>query len=106
MVLEKILGSLRNNKEIKLVNLKGNQPVTTADSAETSTEGLQVQRMVASTEKVTNHGSSKQKVYSSTPGGSSERLKALCNLVPRYMCCILPKNIGGKEGAFWALEEV
>ena len=82
MVLEKILGSLRNNKEIKLVNLKGNQPVTTADSAETSTEGLQVQRMVASTEKVTNHGSSKQKVYSSTPGGSSERLKALCTLDP------------------------
>ena len=44
MVLEKILGSLRNNKEIKLVNLKGNQPLTPAVSAEASTEGLQVER--------------------------------------------------------------
>ena len=80
MVLEKILESPLYTKEIKPVNLKGNQPLTPAVSAETSTEGLQVERMDASTAQVPNHGSSKQTVCSSTPGGSSERLKALCTL--------------------------
>ena len=60
MVLEEILESPLYNKEIKPVNLKGNQPVTPADSAEASTEGLQVERMDASTAEVPNHGSSKQ----------------------------------------------
>ena len=82
MVLEKILESPLCNKEIKPINLKGNQHVTPADSAEASTEGFQVERMDASTLKVPKHGSSKQIVCSSTPGGSSVRLKALCNLGP------------------------
>ena len=82
MVLEKILESPLYNKEIKPVNLKGNQLVTPAVSAEASTEGLQVERMDASTAKGPNHGSSKQIVCSSTPGGRSERLKALCTLGP------------------------
>ena len=80
MVLVKILESPLYNKEIKPVNLKGNQPGTPAGSAEASTEGLQVGRMDAFTAKVPNHSSSKQIVCSSTPGGSSERLKALCTL--------------------------
>ena len=80
MVLEEILESPLYNKEIKPVNLKGNQPVTPADSAETSSEGLHVERTDASTAKVPNHSSSKQIVCSSTPGGSSERLKTLCTL--------------------------
>ena len=80
MVLEKILESSLYNKEIKPVNLKGNQPLTPAVSAEPSKEGLQVERMDAFTAKVPNHSSSKQIVCSSTPGGSSERLKALCTL--------------------------
>ena len=80
MVLEKILDSPLCNKEIKPVIRKGNQRLTPAVSAETSTEGLQVERMDASTAQVPNHGSSKQTVCSSTPGGSSERLKALCTL--------------------------
>ena len=80
MVLEKILESPLYSKEIKPVNLKGNQPVTPADSAEASTEALQMGRTDASTAEVPNHGSSKQIVCSSTPGGSSERLKALCTL--------------------------
>ena len=79
MVLEEILESPLYN-EIKPVNLKGNQPVTPADSTEASTEGLQVEITDASTSKVPNHGSSKQIVCSSTPGRSSERLKALCIL--------------------------
>ena len=82
MVLEEILESPLYNKEIKPVNLKGNQPVTPAGSAEASTEGLQVERMDASTAKVPKHGSSKQIVCSSTPGESSERLKVLWNLGP------------------------
>ena len=41
-VLEKILESPLYNKEIKQVNLKGNQPLTPAVLAEASTEGLQV----------------------------------------------------------------
>ena len=81
MVLEEILESPLYN-EIKPVNLKGNQPVTPADSTEASTEGLQVEITDASTSKVPNHGSSKQIVCSSTPGGSSERLKVLWNLGP------------------------
>ena len=59
MVLEKILESPIYNK-IKPVNLKGNQPLIHAVSAEASTKGLQVERMDASTAKVPNHGSSKQ----------------------------------------------
>ena len=80
MVLEKILESPLYNKEIKPVNLKGNQPLISAVSAEASPEALQVERTDASTAKVPNHGSSKQIVCSSTPGRSSERLKALCAL--------------------------
>ena len=80
MVLEKILESPLYNKEIKPVNLRVNQPVTPAGSAEASTKSLQVERTDASTEKVPNHGSSKQIVYSSTPERSSEMLKALCTL--------------------------
>ena len=80
MVLEKTLESPLYNKEIKLVNLKGNQHLTPAVSAEASTEGLQVERMDFSTAKEPNHGSSKQILCSSIPGGSSERLKALCSL--------------------------
>ena len=38
-MLEKILDSPLYNKEIKPVNLKGNQPVTPAALAEASTEG-------------------------------------------------------------------
>ena len=68
MVLVKILASPFYNKEIKPFNLIGNQPVTPADSAEASTEGLQVERMDASTAKVPNHGSSKQTVCSPTHG--------------------------------------
>ena len=61
MVLEKILERPLYNKEIKPVNLKGNQPVTPADSAEASTEGLQVERTDASTAKsLTMAGPSKQ----------------------------------------------
>ena len=65
-MLQKIVESPLYNKEIKPVNLKGNQPLTPAVSAEASTEGLQVERTDASTAKVTNHGSSKEKVYSPT----------------------------------------
>ena len=68
MVLEKILESPLYTKEIKPVNLKGNQPLTPAVSAEASTEGLQVERMDATTVKVPNHGSSKQTVRSPTHG--------------------------------------
>ena len=101
MVLEKILESPLYNKEIKPVNLKGNQPVTPAVSAEASTEALQMGRTDASTAKEPNHGSSKQIVCSSTPGRSSERLKALCTLgSPRdataYMRGILPSSTGGQ----------
>ena len=39
-----------------------------------------MERTEASTARVPNHGSSKQIVCSSIPGGSSERLKALCTL--------------------------
>ena len=68
MVLEKTLESPLYNKEIKLVNLKGNQHLTPAVSAEASTEGLQVERTDASTAKVPSHGSSKQTVCSPTHG--------------------------------------
>ena len=82
MVLEEILDSPLYNKEIKLANLKGNQFVTPAVSAEASTESLQIGRTDASTGKVPNYGSSKQIVCSSTPGGSSERLKKMCTVGP------------------------
>ena len=65
VVLEKILESPLYNK-IKPVNLKGNQPLTPAVSAEASTEDLQMERTFASTAKVPNHGSSKQTVCSPT----------------------------------------
>ena len=55
----KILESPLYNKEIKPVNLKGNQILTPAVLAAVSTEGLQVERTDASTAKVPNHGSSK-----------------------------------------------
>ena len=80
MVLEKILESPLHNKEITPVNLKENQLLTPAVLAEASTEGLQEERTDASTAKVPNHGISKQIVCSSTPGGSPEKLKALCSL--------------------------
>ena len=68
MVLEKILESPLYSKEIKPVNMKGNQILTPAVSAEASTEGLQVQRMDGSTAKVPDHGSSKQTVCIPTHG--------------------------------------
>ena len=92
----KILESLLHNKEIKPFNLKRNQPVTPADSVEESTEGLQVERMDASTAKLPHHVSSKQIVCGSTPGGSSERLKSICTLGTCYMHCILPSSTGGQ----------
>ena len=79
-------------KEIKPVNLKGNQLLTPDVSAEASTEGLQVERTDASTAKVPNHGSSKQRVCSSIPGGSSERLKALCTLGPPIHALHFPQQ--------------
>ena len=95
----RILESPLYNKEIKPVNLKGNQPVTPADSAEASTEGFQVERTDASTSKVPNHGSFKQIVCSSTPGGSSERLKALCILGPLiHVLHSLQQHWGSKKG--------
>ena len=107
MVLEEILESPLYN-EIKPVNLKGNQPVTPADSTEASTEGLQVERTDASTSKVPNHGSFKQIVCSSTLGGSSERLKALCNLGPLIHALHFPqqhwrpeRGILGPRGGGW-----
>ena len=69
-----------DSKEIKPVNLKGNQPLTPAVPALASTKGIQVERTDASTPKVPNHGSSNQMVCSTTLGGSSERLKLLCTL--------------------------
>ena len=104
MTLEKILES-SIYKKIKPVNLKGNQPVTPAVSADASTESLQIGRTDASTAKVPNHGSSKQIVCSSTPGGSSERLNALCTLGPSICVAFSAAALEAKEGAFWALEE-
>ena len=81
-MLQQIHESPLYNKDIKPVSRKGNQHLTPDVSAEASTEGLQVERTDASTAKVPNHGSSKQRACSSTLGGSSERLKALCTLGP------------------------
>ena len=67
MVLEKSLESPLYNK-IKPVNLKGNQHLTLAVSAEASTEGLQVERTDVSTAKVPNHGSSHKQFFSPTHG--------------------------------------
>ena len=58
MVLRKILKTPLYNKDIKPVNLKGNQLLTSAVSAEASNEGLQVERMDASPAKLPNCGSS------------------------------------------------
>ena len=80
VVPEKILENPLYKKEIKLVILKGNQPLTPAVSAEASTEGLQVERADASTAKMPNRDTSKQRVCSSTPWGNSKQLKALCTL--------------------------
>ena len=67
VVPEKILENPLYKKEIKLVILKGNQPLTPAVSVEASTEGLQVERADASTAKMPNRDTSKQRVCSSTP---------------------------------------
>ena len=98
MVLEKILESPLYNKEIKPVNLKGSQPLTLAVLAEPSTEGLKVERMDSSTSKEPNHGSSKQIVCSSSPGGSSERLKALCTLGPPIHALHSPQHWRPSKG--------
>ena len=103
MVLEKTLVSPLYNKEIKPVNLKGNQPVTPADSAEASIEALRVERTNAVTSKVPDHGSSKKIVCSLTHGEAqkSRRLR-----VPMDTCIAFsPAALEAKQGAFWALEE-
>ena len=65
-----------------------------------------MERTDASTATVPNQGSSKQILCSSTPGGSSERLKALCTQGPPDTCIAFsPAALEAKEGAFWALEE-
>ena len=51
-----------------------------------------MERTDASTAKVPNHGSSKQRVCSSTPGGSSEKLKALCTLGPLIQVLHYPQQ--------------
>ena len=91
VALQKIFKSPLH-KEIKPVNLKGNQLLTPDISSEASTEGLQVDRMDASTTKLPNHGSFKQRVCSSTPRGSSESLKALCTLGPRIPALHSPQQ--------------
>ena len=48
--------------------------------------------MDASTTKLPNHGSFKQRVCSSTPRGSSESLKALCTLGPRIPALHSPQQ--------------
>ena len=83
MVLQQILENPLYNKDIKPAHLKGNQPLTPDVSAEASTEGLKVERMDASTAKMPKRDSFKQRVCSSTPGGGSERLKALSILGPQ-----------------------
>ena len=105
MVLEKILESPLYNKEIKPLNLKGNQPVTPADSAEASTEGLQVERTDASTAKsLTMAGPSKQFV-----APPMEKLRKAEGSVfpgsPDTCIALSPVTLEAKEGAFWALEE-
>ena len=102
MVLEKLLESPFYNTVIKPVNLKGNQPLTPAVSAEASTEGLQVERTDASTAEVPNHGSSRQIVCSSTPGGISE--VSVYPGSPDTCVAFSPAALGVKEGAFWPLE--
>ena len=96
MVLEKILESSLYHKEIKPVNLKGNQLLTPAVSAEASTEGLQVERTDASTAKVPNHGRSKQTVCSPTYGEAQKGWSLCVPWVSWYMRCILPSSIGGQ----------
>ena len=51
-----------------------------------------MERTDASTAKMPNHGSSKQIVCSSIPGGSSERLKALCTLGPAIHALHTPQQ--------------
>ena len=105
MVLEKILDSPLYNTEIRLVNLKGNKPLTPALLAEASTEGLQVERMDASTAEVPNHGSSKQSL-SLHPWRKLR--KAEGSAYPGYPdTCVAfsPAALEAKEWAFWALEE-
>ena len=104
MVLEKILESPLYNKEIKPVNLKGNQHLTPVVSAEACTEGLRVERMDASTAKVPNHGSSKHFV-----APAMEKLRKAESSVypgsPDTCVAFSPAALEAKEGAFWALEE-
>ena len=105
MVLEKILESPLYNKEIKPLNLKGNQPVTPADSAEASTEGLQVERTDASTAKsLTMAGPSKQFV-----APPMEKLRKAEGSVfpgsPDTCVAFSPAAWEAKEGSFWSLEE-
>ena len=78
-------------------SLKGNQPLTTAVSAEASTESLQGERTDSSTAKVPNHGSSKQTVCSPTHGESQKGWRLCVPWVSWYMHCILPSSIGGQE---------
>ena len=104
VVLEKILEGPIYNK-IKPVNLKGNQPLIPAVSAEASTKGLQVERMDASTAKVPNHGSSNQTVCSPTHGEAQKGWGLCVPYVSRHMHCILPSSMVAKEGTLWALEE-
>ena len=91
-MLQQILESPLYNKDIKPVSRKGNQQLTPDVSAEASTEGLKVERMDASTTKMSKRDSSKQRVCSPTPGGGSERLKALSILGPQIHALHSPQQ--------------
>ena len=104
-MLEKILESPLYNKEIKPVSLKGNQQVTPADSAEASTEGLQVERTDVSTAKsLTMAGPSKQFV-----APPMEKLRKAEGSVfpgsPDTCVAFSPAALEAKEGSFWSLEK-
>ena len=98
--MEKILESPLYNKEIQPVNLKGNQPVTPAVSAEASTDGLQVERTDVSTAKsLTMAGPSKQFV-----APPMEKLRKAEGSVfpesPDTCIAFSPAALEAKEGAF------
>ena len=104
MVLDKILESPLYNEEIKPVNWKGNQPLT-PDSAEASTEGLQVERTDVSTAKsLTMAGPSKQFV-----APPMEKLRKAEGSVfpgsPDTCVAFSPAALEAKEGSFWSLEK-
>ena len=80
------------HKEIKPVDLKGDQHLTPAVPALASTKGIRVERTDAFTPKVPNHGSSNQMFCSSSTGGSSERLKTLYILGPPLHECQPPQQ--------------